>query len=376
MGKNKGIGGPRLLDKMIAKQCGIDPNTLLPVKLGMADPVELKKNLKRCLRIMDEQDAVNCGKWYNIPLNIRSQDFERMIYYKYQLCIFYVKDLKEFFILPFTGASDQEGGSLDGLGRYKYIKPVPYNASASASEKKYTPLEKYLSNLVLKVVYAPLVEVKPEDLYESAVIIQDYTPQLDNKNGEPRYSLNDSILDIMAEIIPMMRTNLILGSGVKGVRVNDEDQKVEVYEGAYQLLNASLTGLGWIPLTSNIEFQELTSTTTGKSEDYMLALQSLDNFRLSMYGIDNGGLFEKKAHELQSEADINGGPVGLVMQDRVTIRQDFCTIVNSIWGVGMWYEPSETITKADINGDGVLYDRNDGNSSGYDTNNNETGGDE
>ena len=43
----------------------------------------------------------------------------------------------------------------------------------------------------------------------------------------------------------------------------------------------------------------------GKIEEYMLAMQSLDNLRLSGYGIDNGGLFEKKAHELQTEADIN-----------------------------------------------------------------------
>ena len=30
-------------------------------------------------------------------------------------------------------------------------------------------------------------------------------------------------------------------------------------------------------------------------------LQSLDNLRLSTYGIDNGGLFEKKAHKLEEE---------------------------------------------------------------------------
>ena len=83
-------------------------------------------------------------------------------------------------------------------------------------------------------------------------------------------------------------------------------------------------------IIGNIEFQELTSGQLGKAEEYMLAMQSLDNFRLSGYGIDNGGLFEKKAHELQTEADINGGPVGLVLQDGLSIRQNFCNIVNSI----------------------------------------------
>ena len=40
----------------------------------------------------------------------------------------------------------------------------------------------------------------------------------------------------------------------------------------------------------------------------------------------------------------------------------------------MWYEPSETITKADINGDGLLYDRNEGDAGGYDAGT-ENGGD-
>ena len=103
-------------------------------------------------------------------------------------------------------------------------------------------------------------------------------------------------------------------------------------------------------------FQELSRNTT-KIEDYLLAMQSVDNFRLSGYGIDNGGLFEKKAHELEVEAAINGGPIGLVMQDYVSIRQHFCNVVNSIWGLGIWYEPSENLSETDVNGDGLMYDR-------------------
>ena len=103
-----------------------------------------------------------------------------------------------------------------------------------------------------------------------------------------------------------------------------------VIDGSRSLEHAAMTGNPWVPIIGNIEFQELTDGSTGKIEEYMLAMQSLDNLRLSGYGIDNGGLFEKKAHELQTEADINGGPVGLVLQDGLSIRQNFCNIVNSI----------------------------------------------
>jgi hypothetical protein len=174
----------------------------------------------------------------------------------------------------------------------------------------------------------------------------------------------------MAECPCYARTSAILGSGISGIRVNDADQSSEVAEASKAIQNAALSGLGWIPIEANLELQELTGAGKMNNVDqYFQMMQSLDNLRLSCYGIDNGGLFEKKAHMLQSEADLNGGPVGLVLQDAVSIRQNFCNIVNSIWGIGIWYEPSETISKTDNNGDGVMYDRDDeAQSSGYDNN--------
>lgn len=361
-------------------EAGIDPKTKLPIKLGLSDPVALKENIKRQLRIIDEQDHVNKGKWFNIPLDVTSQYLQRMLYYKGQLILFYCKDLERFFILPFTNAAP-EGNGLDELGRYQYVRPVAYNAGAVDDEKEKnrnkTPLEEYLSRLTLKVRYAPLTEITEEDLYNSAVIIQDYTPQYNSMNVMPRSILVEGLLDTMAECIPFMRTSLILGTGVTGMRVQDADQSQEVTDASLSMLRSALCGLPWIPIEAQVELQELTGKNMGKAEEYMLAMQSLDNFRLSTLGIDNGGLFEKKAHELQSEADLNGGPVGLVMQDDITIKQDACNIINSIWGIGMWYEPSETVSKADANGDGVYYDRNEaGENSGVETGGNNDDTDE
>ena len=211
-------------------------------------------------------------------------------------------------------------------------------------------------------------EVDYDTMVGSAVLLHDYTKQL----GEqiiPRANLNDPLLDVMAECIPFMRTSLLASTGVKGVRVNDADQAESVKDGNRGLEHGALTGEPLVPIIGNIEFQELTNGTTAKSEEYMLAMQSLDNFRLSLYGIDNGGLFEKKAHELQSEADINGGPVGLVLQDGLAIRQHFCNIVNSIWGIGMWCEPAQNVMGVDNVGDGSIHeDNSDGAKTGVDNN--------
>lgn len=246
-----------------------------------------------------------------------------MLYYKGQLCFFYMPDLDEFYFMPY--ALD---GTIDFYGRYNTVHPVPM--TSGTEDKAGKAQAEYLSGIKLKCVYGLNVdELSYDMLTKSTVLLHDYSKQL-SQTIIPRVSVNDPLLDIMSECPAYMRTSLMLGTGIKGVRVNDADQQAAVMEGSDSLQEAALTGDPWVPVIGNIEFQELTDGQVTKAEEYMLAMQSLDNLRLSGYGIDNGGLFEKKAHELQSEADLNGGPVGLVMQDGLSIRQNFCNIVNSI----------------------------------------------
>ncbi len=317
------MAGPNLPDIQTLYQAGINPRTGLPMKFGSMKCL-LKEDIKKALRIQDEQDAVNRYVWYNLPANITSQELERMLYYKGQLCFFYDKNLEEFYFMPY--ALD---GTIDFYGRYNTIHPVPM--TSGTEDKGAKAQAQYLADLKLKCVYGVKLpeEVKLEDLTGSTVLLHDYTKQL-SQTIIPRVTVNEPVLDVMSEIIPMSRTNMMASCGVKGIRVQDADQQQNVQDASRSLEASALTGNPWMPIVGNIDFQELTDNATGKIQDYYLALQSLDNFRLSLYGIDNGGLFEKKAHELQSEADINGGPVGLVMQDGLSIRQNFCNIANSI----------------------------------------------
>lgn len=314
----------KLPDLSTLFQAGIDPKTGLPLKLTGSMKCVLKEDLKKFLRLIDEQDAVNRYVWYNLPANITSQELERMLYYKGQLCFFYDKDLEEFYFMPY--ALD---GTIDFYGRYNQIHPVPM--TSGTDDKGNKAQAQYLAEKKLKCVYGIKLpdELRTEDLDNSTVLLHDYTKQL-AQTVIPRVQVNDSLLDVMAECIPFMRTSLISSTGINGIRVNDGDQQANVFDAGRSVEHAALTGNPWVPIIGNIEFQELTNGQVGKAEEYMLAMQSLDNLRLSGYGIDNGGLFEKKAHELQSEADINGGPVGLVLQDGLSIRQNFCNIVNSI----------------------------------------------
>lgn len=366
MGKQK---TPYMIDPSLYKQAGIDMKTGKPSRA--VDSEGLKKNMKHILRLIDEQDAINRYKWYNLPCNISSEELERLLYYKGQLCFFYFKDLDEFYFMPY--ALD---GSIDFYGRYNTIHPVPMSSgtegNTEAEKKKFKEIYEtqraLLSMLHLKVVKAikPLNELQEEDLYNSAVILWDYSRQIGQLNI-PRKDVNDPLLDVIAEIPCFLRTALIASTGVKGMRVSDADASNEVEIASAQVLNCALTGELATPITASIEIQELFEGPTGKAQEYLLAMQALENFRLSTYGLENGGLFEKKAHKLEEEQEMNTSTVGLVYEDGLAIRQNFCNIVNSIWGTSIWCMPSESVVGGDLDGDGLAFDNNDaGENSGID----------
>lgn len=348
--------GPTMQDKALLYQAGIDPKTGLPVRMDVGNDAKIKSGVKAFLRIIDEQDAVNRGKWFNLPCNITGQELERMLYYKGQLAFFYFKELNEFYFMPY--ALD---GTIDFYGRFNTIHPLPFtNGTTEDKNKESIPLTALLSQKKYKCIYGVIQneeEITQELLENSCVLLHDYTKQL-SQTIIPRQIINEPLIDVMSNIIPYVNTNLLLNSGVKGMRVQDADQQQNVKDASILFKKCALDGTPFTPIVGMQEFQELGNVAQGKASEYFMALQSLDNLRLSGYGLENGGLFEKKAHVLEEEQALNSGTTGLILQDAVSIRQNFCNIVNSIWNLGIWYEPTENVV-GDIDGDEVAYDRNE-----------------
>jgi len=340
----------KMYDPNVAIAAGINPNTGLPYRMDAGKPCELQNNIRKQLRVMDEQNAINRYTWTGTPKGLTGKMIERILYYRGQGMIFMLGD--KFYFLPY--ALD---GTIDVYGRFTSITPLPFNGTSNdGGEGKNKP---WIQGLSFEPVYevADLeewVDMTPEAaidaLKKKAVILHDYTPQI-SQTIIPRQVLNDPLLDVMSECIPYMRTNLVNSTGVTGMRVNNENESTEVYAASNAINKAALEGRKYVPLVGNIDFQELTGGNLAKSEEFMLALQSLDNYRLSLYGLDNGGLFQKKSHMLEAEQEMNAGSTGLVAEDGLTNRQEFCTIFNSLFGYQMWCEPSECTMGIDRDGD-------------------------
>lgn len=316
---------PSIIDIDTLIQAGINPKTGLPIKFGNKR-CTTKEDIKRAIRKNDEQIFVNRYTWYNLPMNLTGAELERMLYYKGQLAFFYLKDLDEFYFMPY--ALD---GTIDFYGRFNTIHPVPM--TAGTDDKASKSQAQYLSNIKLNCVYGIKLpeDLKESDLTDSAVLLHDYSKQL-SQTIIPTQQINDPIIDLEAECMPYLRTALLMGTGVKGIRVADADQADSVREGSRSMINAAIASEPYVPVTGSIEFQELTDGTVAKAQEFLMSMQSIDNFRLGLHGVQNGGLFEKSQYVNNSQTDMNyaGGDIGLTLQDGLSIRQSFCNIVNSI----------------------------------------------
>jgi len=354
--------GPSMIDVKSLIEAGINPKTGLPIKMGNKR-CTTKEDFKKVIRDNDLAIAANKFVWYNMPLDLSSQEIEKYLYYRGQLAFFYCKKLEKFMLLPFTLA---EG--LDIFGRFAYITPIPFSSGIKEYEKIEKMQAQILAELKLKVYYTPVMpeNLTEEDLYNSAVIIYDRTKQW-SQTLIPTQILNDSVIDLEAEAFPFLRTAMLNATGTKGIRVADDDQYASVLEGARNMIDSALHAEPYVPMSGTMEWQLLTEGSgSSKALEFLQTAQALDNFRLGCHGVPNGGLWDKSSYvnAAQTELNMGGADVSLKLQDGLTTRQTAATVINSIWGLGAWCEPNETIVNMDLDGDGVAYERNEGENSG------------
>lgn len=163
----------------------------------------------------------------------------------------------------------------------------------------------------------------------------------------------------MADCIPFLRTSLLANTGVKGMRVSNQADYPNVLDANKAFEKAALEGDMYVPIVGSVDFQSLTDSQAMKAEEYLLAMQGLDNYRLSLYGLDNGGLFQKKSHMLEAEQTMNAGKASIPLNDGLSNRQYFADVVNAITGLGISCEIAEEVIAADMNLDGYSVNDND-----------------
>lgn len=310
---------------------------------------EIKKNL----RVMDEQQFIHRYKWHNLPKGLSQELIERILYYRGTGVLFYSIEMEQFYFLPYANTRE-----IDCYGRFTEANPLPFTGTSDV--KKDGKTKYWMPGLTLKQQYELCQGVEDiEDITGICIPLFDYTKQL-SQNIIPRQQLSEAILDLEADFIPYMKTALMNSTGVTGVQVGSEDEQADVQLASLAIDRAAKNQQKYIPFVgAGLKFQNLTTDNVAHSEEFLIAMQSIDNFRKMLIGLGEGNLFQTKAHMLQSQMDMASTGVSMQYQDGLYQRQNFCNIVNSFFPIGMWCDEGETATGFDKDMDGIADDEVD-----------------
>ena len=317
---------------------GIDPKTGLPLKMEN-NVSNLEMGMRMILNRLDSTQTITRFKYKNLPKGLSGDIIERTIYYRGKCCIFYEKTSERFYALPCTMGK----GGLDEYGRYRTAKPVLYQGGTFEDpDQDY----EFINNLDLNVIYElpeeQEIDIKMFD--NSCVIVYDHTRELNANNNIARAIEVQPLILAESEAYPFARTNIISNSGVRAFRVTDSSEAPRVDELGRKVTDSAKRGLPFLGVQGNLEFQDLTDGGSPmKSEEYLLYLQSLDNFRQGTIGVGDGAIFEKKAHMLNREAGMNGMCPGQILSDALNQRVEAFNILNAIYDQEIEIELSEDL---------------------------------
>lgn len=171
------IKGPFLPNIQAIEAMGVNPKTGLPYKMG-STMSQTKDYFMKKLRLEDQQNFVNRFTYYGLPRGLHGQDIERMLYYRYQVCMWWSKEDNRFYVTPF-GLE----GQIDLYGRPTMVYPIPLANGVTQDQKaRVKQMAEFLKNKKLRVLWdVPTFEDlvnDPSMLENCCVIIQDYTPQI------------------------------------------------------------------------------------------------------------------------------------------------------------------------------------------------------
>lgn len=336
------MGKPCLPDETTLLATGLSPNCKRPVIYS-----KYKEAFVKQLRVMDEQQFLTRYKWYNLPHGLNENLMERILYYRGRAMFFYMEQEDKFYFLPFT-----YGKSIDVYGRFRECIPLPFTGSSTTDEAA----KGILSMETREPIYDFQIDnMTWKDYIGKCVVCYDYSQQL-SQVILPREELNREIIDYEASMLPFMHTALLNSTGISGVRVNSPDEQAQVAIASMGVENAALNGNKWIPLFGTMQFQDLANTSVNGAQEYLLAMQSMDNFRQMGMGLGDGTLFQTRSHMLQTQANMARGRVDGIYQDCLNMRQQFSNLVNSLFGLGIWCDVSEQATGYDRNLDGLVGD--------------------
>lgn len=295
-------------------------NTFLQmlINAGFNIPIEFspeKLDYQQMIFDMDFEQATGRYIWRDLPEGIESHLIETMLYFRGSLAgVFNGGKLK---ILPYANQ-----GSINEYGIPTSVKLLTFNGTSADENKPYGKGTAY--------PVSSNIEIKEG----GAVLLYDRFPVSRSGLVSPRFIINSAIIELEAEIISRIKSN-IKNSDKKVVFYADDDAQKTAFQKAINEAYEADSPFVVVVRGSNKWGKENTDYMHGevglKAQELFESWQSVNNIRVMSEGIVNGGAFEKKERVVNAEVEDESSQTSLILNSGLVVRKLFLEQMKLAW---------------------------------------------
>ena len=312
-----------------------------------ANPLDYGLHYDELFAIMREQNYVETIErymWTNVPFGLTPDLIERVLFFRGKGVLYFNDAVGKFQFLPFA-----LNDTIDEYGRYTRCNTLPF---IGVDEVKKDPNSKkrMVSAVmeVLELVYdLPYNEEMLRMIREKkpvGIILNDNTLAI-SQQPIIRANYVKPVLHMMATLMNIINCAMFGAADHNVLAVENESELKSINQGIDAINKNILNGKRFTAITSPLKIEPLKTSNTADLEGLFNTFNSLSNFLKSITGVANPGVFDKKAHLLQEEQQLNGSNADDIYYNGLRQRQEFCMLVQAYYGYPIWCESKRAMSE-------------------------------
>lgn len=312
-----------------------------------ANPLDYGLHYDELFAIMREQNYIETIErymWTNVPFGLTPDLIERVLFFRGKGVLYFNDAVGKFQFLPFA-----LNDTIDEYGRYTRCNTLPF---IGVDEVKKDPNSKkrMVSAVMedLELVYdLPYNEEMLRMIREKkpvGIILNDNTLAI-SQQPIIRANYVKPVLHMMATLMNIINCAMFGAADHNVLAVENESELKSINQGIDAINKNILNGKRFTAITSPLKIEPLKTSNTADLEGLFNTFNSLSNFLKSITGVANPGVFDKKAHLLQEEQQLNGSNADDIYYNGLRQRQEFCMLVQAYYGYPIWCESKRAMSE-------------------------------
>lgn len=306
-------------------------------------PKKLNLDYSSIYRIVENQNRVETFErymWTNLPPGITQDLIERILFYRGTGVLYFNDKVEKFQFLPYA-----LNGKIDEYGRYLRCNTLPFiGVDDGGKEKSQAAIYEKL-DIVYDLPYNAEMLQDIRKRKTVGIILHDNSLALSQTPVIRAYYVKP-ILHLLSTVMSIINTAIFGAADYNLIQVDNETEEESINEAIESINQRILEGKRFGVVVGMTPITPLKTSNTFDIEGLFNVFNSLTNLLKSITGIANPGVFDKKAHLLQEEQQLNGSNADDIYYNGLRMRQEFCILIQAYYGYPIWCESKRGMSEA------------------------------